>query len=123
MLGSRLRWVCAFAFAVAAAACGSDSTTAPVDTRYQPGTNGVPVSESVACADLFQAYQSQSNALACVGTATLCPNYLRDAAGQTCPNWDTASVDGCAVYITQQTTCDDVAGALANCAVAPIGCD
>ena len=111
------------AFAVTAIACGGSDTPAPVDDgRFHPAPNGIGERDSDACFELSSDYASRSGLLGCVGTTSLCPNFLSDAEGVVCGEWDAGTVDGCAEYIMQQTNCDDLAGALANCAVVPIGC-
>jgi hypothetical protein len=105
------RAVCLALLALAAAA----SCTSAKDTEdyvpsqpgaVQPKTNGQPIDEATACADLTKAETSARSMLSCPAAKHTCPDYIRPVGGADC-SYDEGSVTECAKQFGTFTDCDD----------------
>ena len=116
------------ALALPLAACGSDSgdggagaTADASDGRYHPAGNGKAMTEQAACLALSNARQAKAKDLACSATTRPCPTFLRaQFPGNDCAQYDEGSVSGCVAYYDGKATCDALAAAVTDCAVAPL---
>ena len=107
---------------------GAGSGGAPSDGKVHPAGNGQRESQTDACDALSQAQSARVTALSCIATTQPCPDLIVAMGGQSCLQYDQGSVEGCAAYYAQQTTCAALTAAFADCEVtafagsAPTGC-
>jgi hypothetical protein len=111
----------------ALAACGSSSSPATSSTadasdgRYHPAGNGKAMTEADACTALSNARTTASKNFGCSATVRPCPTFLRaQFPGNDCAEYDEGTVTGCVDYYAGKHDCDELAAAVADCAVAPI---
>jgi hypothetical protein len=88
---------------------------------FEPGGNGVPISEAQACDGLQNAQKARRAALGCGPvTQPACPNFLqKQKQTPPCSQYDQGSLDACVGYIGGLATCDEVTQKL--CIVKPLG--
>jgi len=95
---------------VAAASCTSAKDTEDYvpsqPGAVQPKTNGQPIDEATACADLSKAEASARSMLGCNAAKHTCPDYIRPAGGA-CFVYDQGSVTECAKTFGTFTACSD----------------
>jgi hypothetical protein len=123
-----VRIAAALLLSAASFGCGSgdsgsttSSTPDASDGRYHPATDGVAMTEADACSALSSARQAKAKDLQCSATVRPCPTFLRaQFPGDDCVEYDHGSVQGCIAYYDAKTSCDDLAAAVTDCAVAPI---
>ena len=105
--------------AVASLACGSSTTSntgaggagGMNDGKFHPPPNGVHTTEQTACSELTTALSAKGAQLqmgGCVGTAPICPQFVRVQSGLTCVEYDEGSVQGCISYYDMATSCADL---------------
>jgi len=96
---------------VAAASCTSAKDTEDYvpsqPGAVQPKTNGQPIDEATACADLSKAESSARSLLGCDAAKHTCPDYIRPAGGADCFVYDQGSVTECAKMFGTFTDCSD----------------
>ncbi|HZO13239.1 MAG TPA: hypothetical protein VFB62_08265 [Polyangiaceae bacterium] len=110
---------------------GSDDDDAPSgsggnDTRFHPEANGTHMSETDACNQLRNAYESKKRALCGVATVPTCPGFLRTQYQPECMQYDQGTVSGCVQYYQGIQICEELIAE--DCALvtypetAPAGC-
>jgi hypothetical protein len=96
---------------VAAASCTSAKDTEDYvpsqPGAVQPKTNGQPIDEATACAELSKAESSARSTLGCDAAKHTCPDYIRPAGGADCFVYDQGSVTECAKTFGAFTDCSD----------------
>jgi hypothetical protein len=78
------------------------------------------MSEADACNTLSMAQDADNGALMCTATSRPCPTLLRAEFVTSCLQYDQGSVQGCVAYYGMATTCEELAAAIAACAIMPI---
>jgi hypothetical protein len=88
---------------------------------YEPGGNGVPISEAQACDGLQDAQVARRTALSCGPvTQPACPGFLqKQKQTPACSQYDQGALDACIAYFGGLATCDEVTQKL--CIVKPLG--
>lgn len=92
------------------------------DGRYHPQGNGKAMTEADACTALSNARKTKAHELGdCPATVRPCPSFLRaQFPGSDCSEYDEGTVSGCVDYYAAKTSCESLATAVADCAVAPL---
>lgn len=125
-----------------AAGCGDDGSSSGSgsgasgqggqgDGKFHPPTNGTPIAEDAACQALRNALESKLMSFqsdGCVMTLRTCPSLVQIVGGEPCLQYDEGSVQGCATYYQESTSCDELKSRSDDCAFeaiaesAPNGC-
>jgi hypothetical protein len=107
-------------FVGAGAGCGDDGATtgsggAGDDGLYRPAKSGVAIPEDEACANLRGAIEGTATKLGCIVTVQACPNLVRALGGEACSTYDEGTIDGCATYYAESSSCDELATRRDDC--------
>ena len=108
------------------AGCGDDGSTtgaggAGDDGLYHPSKSGVAIPEDEACEGLRIAIEGTATKLGCIVTVQACPNLVRARGGEACSSYDEGTIDGCATYYAESSSCDELATRRDDCAYETAG--
>ncbi len=102
------------------AGCGDDGAASGAggagdDGLYRPAKSGVAIPEDEACENLRGAIEGTATKLGCIVTVQACPNLVRALGGEACSSYDEGTIDGCATYYAESSSCDELATRRDDC--------